>query len=127
MPSPTPEPTPTPTPTPNPTPSPSPSPTPQPALTGPQLDEWFTKYANERGIDRENLRKIAICESNLNPNARNGDYGGMYQFASQTWVSTRASMGKDTNADLRFNAEEAIATAAFRIATMGDAAWPNCR
>lgn len=123
-PSPTTTPKPTPTATPRPTANSKPSTSP---VTGAQLDEWFTKYANKESINRDQLRKIAICESNLNPNAVNGIYGGMYQFSSSTWVSTRKSMNADSDPNLRFNAEEAIRTGAFRIATMGDKAWPNCK
>jgi hypothetical protein len=35
-------------------------------------------------------------------------------------------MGLDANSDLRFNAEEAIKTAAFHISQGGQGAWPNC-
>lgn len=36
-------------------------------------------------------------------------------------------MNMDTNPALRFNAEEAIRTAAFRFSTDGPNAWPNCK
>ena len=139
--SPTPTVTPTPSETPTPSPSPTNSPTPKPTatstptytptptrspVTSSELDSWFTKYSNEYSVDRGKLWNIAVCESGLNPNARNGDYGGLYQFASGTWVSTRRAMSADTNADLRFSAEESIKTAAFRISTVGQFAWPNC-
>jgi|SRR3989344_3926388 len=125
--SPEPTPSPTSTPTPKPTPTPSPSPTPKPKPTTDQLEEWFTKYANEQSINKDLLKKIAWCESKYNPHATNGIYGGMYQFSSNTWKSTRHQMNKDDNPDLRFDAEAAIHAAAFRIATVGDKAWPNCR
>jgi hypothetical protein len=35
-------------------------------------------------------------------------------------------MGLDSNPDLRFNADESIKTAAFKIAHGGIGAWPNC-
>ncbi|MBI4062345.1 transglycosylase SLT domain-containing protein [Candidatus Gottesmanbacteria bacterium] len=126
-PTPTPIPTPTSTPTPRPTLAPTQTPTPTlPPVTSEQLDSWFTKYSNEYSIDRQKFWLIAVCESNLNPHARNGDYGGLYQFASRTWRSTRSAMNMDTNSDLRFNPEEAIKTAAFKISTVGLSAWPNC-
>jgi hypothetical protein len=68
-----------------------------------------------------------VCESGLNIRATNGIYGGLYQFSANTWISTRQAMNMNTDQNLRFNAEEAIRTAAFRIATLGDRAWPNCR
>jgi len=124
-PTPTPKPANTPTPTVSPTPSLTPTPTLPPASSG-QLDEWFTKYSNQYSIDRQKLWNVAVCESNLRPNARNGDYGGLYQFSSNTWKSTRRSMNMDPNPELRFNPEEAIKTAAFKISTAGFSPWPNC-
>lgn len=53
-------------------------------------------------------------------------YVGMYQFAAQTWQSTRTAMGLDPNPELRMNAEESIKTAAYKIANGGIQAWPNC-
>ncbi len=90
------------------------------------MDAWFTQYAGSQSVSIEMLRKIAVCESGYNQFARNGIYGGLFQFSSNTWKSTRTHMNADSNPDLRFNAEEAIKTAAFRFATAGYAAWPNC-
>jgi hypothetical protein len=112
-----------------PTPVPSPVPTPLPSpiiVTSQQLDDWFTTYSNQFSVDRQKLWNIAVCESGLNPNVRNGDYGGLYQFATHTWQTTRTAMNLDSNPDLRFNPEEAIKTAAFKIATGGLSSWPNC-
>jgi len=124
-PTPTPEPTNTPTPTVSPTPSLTPTP-PPPPVTSQQLDEWFTKYSNQYSIDRQKFWRVAVCESNLKPGATNGDYGGLYQFSSNTWKSTRRAMNMDPNPELRFNPEEAIKTAAFKISTAGFSLWPNC-
>lgn len=128
--SPTASPSPTPTPSPKATPTPSPLPTllPTPTPTAAaDLEALFTKYADEKSVNRELLKKIAVCESNLNPNALSPHgYGGLYQFAESSWRSTRTAMNLDPNPTLRFNAEEAIKTAAFKIATNGPGAWPNC-
>ena len=121
----TPTPTPTPTDTPTPTPSPSPTPTPFP-VTGEQLDNWFTQYANHYSVDRALLWHIAACETGLRTNAVNWIYGGMFQFSPNTWRANRELMGMDTNPDLRFNPEEAIRTAAFVLSTRGAGAWPHC-
>ncbi|HCM81790.1 TPA: hypothetical protein DIS60_00245 [Patescibacteria group bacterium] len=121
--------TPTLTPTPKPTNTPTPSllPTPSPIpVTSQQLDEWFTIYSNHFAIDRQKLWKVAVCESNLRFNARNGDYGGLFQFSTYTWKTTRRAMNMDPNPELRFHPEEAIRTAAFKISTAGLAPWPNC-
>lgn len=122
---PTPSPSPTSTPTPTPSPTPNPTPTPFP-VTGTDLDRWFEQYAGTYSIDRMKLFSIAACESNLRPNAINGPYGGLYQFSTSAWISTRTVMNLDTNPDLRFSPEEAIKTAAFKISVSGSGAWPNC-
>jgi hypothetical protein len=126
---PTQEPSPTQTPIPTQSPTPRPTATPTPTIipvTSQQLDAWFTEYSNHYSIERRKLWLMAVCESNLKPHAINGDYGGLYQFSTNTWISTRRQMNADPNPQLRFNAEEAIKTAAFKISTVGLSAWPNC-
>lgn len=125
LPTATPTQTPTATPTRKPTPTLTPTPTPIP-VTAAQLDNWFTTYSNHYSIDRQKLWNIAVCESGLKPTATNGIYGGLFQFSPATWKTTRAMMSMDTNPELRFNPEEAIRTAAFKISTVGLSAWPNC-
>jgi len=120
---------PTPSPTPKPTsiPKPSPTPTLKPTpVSSEQLDNWFTIYSNHYSVERDRLYSIAYCESKLNPNVRYGDYAGLFQFSQSTWRSTRKEMGLDGNPDLRFNPEEAIKTAAFKISTGGLYSWKNC-
>lgn len=127
--SPSPTPIPTSSPTPQPTPILKTTTTPKPTTTpvsSQQLDEWFGRYAAHYSISEELLRKIAVCESKYNPNANNGAYGGMYQFSSSSWISTRSTMNENTDPSLRYSAEEAIKTAAFRLSTSGPGAWPNC-
>lgn len=92
----------------------------------PDLKKMFFKYGRKYGVKGEILQKIAYCESTFNPRAVNGHYAGMYQFLSATWVSNRKAMGLDSNPDLRFNAEEAIKTTAYKIARDGTGAWPVC-
>ena len=77
-------------------------------------------------IDEQLLKYIAQCESKMNPQAVNGPYGGLFQFTSRTWITTRQAMPADSNSDLRFNPEEAIKTAAFKISRGGLGAWPSC-
>ncbi|EFK95855.1 protein containing Lytic transglycosylase-like, catalytic domain [sediment metagenome] len=89
-------------------------------------DDLFEKHANDNNLDKNFLKKIAKCESTYNPNARNGIYQGLYQFSASTWKSTRNSMGLDPNPDLRNNPDEAIKTAAWKIAHGGIRAWPVC-
>lgn len=123
--------TPTPSPTLIPSPRPTripPSPTQAPVPTaGPQtMDNWFTTYANKESVNPDLLKKIARCESNLHPGSVSGDYVGLYQFSTDTWKSTRLAMNANPDPGLRTNPEESIKTAAFRLATHGRAAWPQC-
>ena len=111
------------TPNPSPTTTPTPSPTSTPTTN---LNELFAKYSIMYPVNEETLRKIAICESKLNPNAQNGPYAGLYQFTLTAWSRVRNQMNADPNPDLRYNPEEVIKTAAFEISQHGTTAWPNC-
>lgn len=131
-PTPTNTPTPTPTSTPTPTLAPTATPTPQPApvVTAPapvDLEELFTRYSGQYSVDKALLQRIANCESGFNNSSTNGDYVGMFQFATSSWSVIRARMNADGNPDLRRNPEEAIKTAAFHIAEGGAGAWPSCK
>lgn len=118
----------TPTPTPTSIPSPTPTAVPVQAVTGQELDNFFTQYSGQYGVDRELLRRIAQCESSFNTNANYLGYGGMYQFSEDSWISTRSGMGQNTDPARRFNAEEAIKTAAYKLSQPnGASAWPSCK
>jgi len=84
------------------------------------------KYGQEYGVDPGLLKQIAACESGYRTEAANGPYGGMYQFLASTWASNRKAMGASPDPNLRFDAEEAIKTAAFKISRDGAGAWPVC-
>lgn len=99
----------------------------KPAVAAPaEIDSIIDRYSQEYGVDKGLLVKIAKCESGFNSNAVNGPYAGMYQFIEGTWVSNRRAMELDANPSLRYNAEESIRTAAFKIARDGGGAWPVC-
>lgn len=117
--------TPSPTPTPIP-PTPTLTPTPPPVIASAVLDELFTRYSNEYSIDKELMKRIAYCESRLNPAAATSPYAGLYQFSESLWIQTRTLMGQNSDPNLRFNAEEAIRTAAFMISQNHLYIWPNC-
>lgn len=123
-------PTPTPSPSPSPAVLPSPTATPQVqvVLAPEELESLFEQYAQEYGVESSTLKVIANCESKFNPSvqSKNGLYGGLFQYSAATWVSTRRAMGLDENPELRFSAEEAIKTSAFKIANGGIGAWHNC-
>lgn len=115
------------TPIPTNTPKPTRTPTPTPKiLTSSQIDELFTNFSNQYSVSRDLLVKIAVCESHLNPNAVNGIYGGMFQFSTSSWITMRRMMNVPNNPTLRFDPEEAIKTAAFKLSVGGIGAWPNC-
>lgn len=117
---------PTVTPTPTEIPTVTPTPTLPPIPPASDIDGYFAKYSNDYHVDIEVLRRIARCESGYNAHAQYLDYGGMFQFSTNSWIVTRQAMGLDTNPDLRFSAEESIRTAAFKISQNGTGAWPNC-
>lgn len=111
------------------TPKPAATPVPKAVSLEPSaLDSLFEKYGAEYGLSATMLKHIAKCESGLRPEAlsSNGLYGGLFQFVSPTWSSNRRAMGLDPDPALRFNAEEAIKTAAFKISRDGVGAWPVC-
>lgn len=108
-----------------PTETPTPIPTPI-TVTSEELENLFTKYANQYSADKELLKRIAKCESNFNTNAIFRDYAGLFQFAAASWISSRNLMGQDNNPDLRFSADESIKTAAFKLSRGELNAWPSC-
>jgi hypothetical protein len=126
-PTPTPTNTPTPTPTATPTPIPTATPTPPPVAAPVNLDDLFSRFAGQFSVDKEQLKRIASCEAGFNNDSTNGDYVGMFQFASSTWSVIRGRMNADPNPDLRRNPEEAIKTAAFHVSQGGAGAWPSCK
>jgi soluble lytic murein transglycosylase-like protein len=91
-----------------------------------QLETYFDAFSKEYGVSKEVLKTIAYCESGIRPQATNGPYGGMFQFTQGTWISNRKAMGLEPNPNLRFDAREAIKTAAFKISRDGVSAWPVC-
>jgi hypothetical protein len=123
----TPVPTVTPAPVITPAPTKIPSPTPYPIIiVSKDLDDLFSKYSSEYNVDKELLKRIANCESSLNPNAVTKNYAGLFQFAQPIWISTRNLMGLNSDAGLRLSAEESIRTAAYLINQGHLGLWPNC-
>lgn len=107
--------------------TPIPVPTSTPDVWSPSdIEHLFEQYAGQYGVDKNILERIANCESHFNPNSRNGDYLGMFQFSASTWQNYRMKMGLDANLDLRTNTEESIRTAAFVVQQRGVAPWPSC-
>jgi hypothetical protein len=124
----TPIPTPNPTSTPTITPIPTPKPTavPQPTFSSEEINKLIDRFASQYSVDPNVLRHIAVCESGFNPLAHKLSYAGLYQFGPITWENIRSKFGEDIDIDLRFNAEEAVQTAAYAISIGKKAIWPNC-
>lgn len=116
----------TPTPTPKPTPTKTPTPVPQPTISSQQIYELINRFAGQYGVSSDVMRHIALCESGFNPTASNVGYAGLYQFGTITWKNLRKEFGEEIDPDLRFNAEEAIQTAAYAISKGKIGLWPNC-
>jgi soluble lytic murein transglycosylase-like protein len=95
-------------------------------FTSQQINEFIDRFASQYGVSPDVLRYIAICESGFNPSAKNYVYAGLYQFNATTWKNLRLKIGEDTNADLRFNAEEAVQTASYAVSIGDHAIWPHC-
>lgn len=123
---PSPTPTPRPTSTPKPTQIPTPTAIPTPLIAPGGIDHYFDQYSLQFGVDGQLLRRIASCESKFNPSAVNGNYAGLYQFLPSIWQTYREQLGADINPDLRFNADEAIKTAAYAVSKGKLFLWPVC-
>ncbi|OGM20136.1 hypothetical protein A2955_01895 [Candidatus Woesebacteria bacterium RIFCSPLOWO2_01_FULL_37_19] len=94
--------------------------------TANEIESLIESYAKFYGVDSIVMKAIARCESGYRPEAVNGPYAGIYQFLASTWNSNRRAMGLDENPQLRFNAEESVKTAAFKMSRDGFGAWPVC-
>jgi len=91
-----------------------------------QINSLLDQYATLYGVDVNVLRHLAICESGMDPTAETEYYAGLYQFSEYTWRHYRELLGEDIKPELRFNAEEAVKTAAYAISVGGEHNWPNC-
>lgn len=94
--------------------------------TSEQINGFINSFGAEYKVDPNVIRHVALCESGFNPNAKNLTYGGLFQFSPTTWSSWRNKMQEDANTELRFNAEEAVQTAAFVLSLGKGSIWPNC-
>ncbi len=127
-PSPTPTEIPTPVPTKSPTPKPTktPTPIPQPTFSSQEINGLIDRFAAQYGVSSDVLRYIALCESGFDQMASNAGYAGLYQFGVTAWKNLRKEFGEDVNPDLRYNAEEAVQTAAYAVSENKGGIWPNC-
>ena len=131
-PSPTDTPTPSPTtttptssPTVAPTTTPKPIPTVAPASSQ-EVNAFIERFSVQYGVDPNVIRHLAICESGFRSNTIQGIYAGLFQFDPITWKNIRLEIGKDTNPDLRYSAEESVQTATYAYSKGKKGIWPNC-
>lgn len=106
-------------------PTPTLTTTPSPANSK-DVNEYIDRFSSQFGIDPNVLRYVAICESGFRSNVTNGPYVGLFQFDSGTWKNIRKEIGEDTNPTLRFEAKDAVQTAAYAISKGKTKLWPNC-
>jgi len=116
----------TPSPTASPTATPTPSVVPENPFASEEIQGFFEEYSNKYGVDIHYLRHVAVCESGFNPLATYHIYAGLFQFDPATWKSFREIMNEDPDPDLRFNAKEAVKTAAYLFSIGKSSLWPNC-
>lgn len=106
--------------------SPIPSIPPQQVVGPAELESFVEKYSAQYGARKDIMMIIMKCESGFNPSATNGPFAGLFQFMASTWTSNRNAMGLNPDPALRYNAEESIKTAAFKMGRDGYGAWPAC-
>ncbi|QQS39467.1 transglycosylase SLT domain-containing protein [Candidatus Woesebacteria bacterium] len=107
-------------------PIPSPTIVLQPSIKPEIIHGFIERFAGQYAVDPNVLRHIATCESGFRPEAINGNYAGLFQFSSNTWIKYRQLMGEDTDTTLRTNAEEAVQTGAYVLSIGRGDIWPNC-
>jgi len=84
------------------------------------VDHALTIAATTYGVPLERLRRVATCESTLNPEATNGPYVGLFQFGTPLWNSTPYG-------DMSRTDPYAASLAAAKTFSEGGAShWPVC-
>jgi soluble lytic murein transglycosylase-like protein len=86
----------------------------------PTVDHAIHLAAQAFGVDHAKMRRVARCESTLNPYARNGQYQGLFQTGPAFWRATPFTAFART--DPYANA----LAAAMVAAREGWGQWPEC-
>ena len=81
-------------------------------------------YCGQYGCNPVQLKRVIMCESTNNPNARNGIYSGLFQFSPATFRSYSTKMGL-VNANI-WDAEDQINVASWMFAN-GQARQWSCK
>ncbi len=111
---------------PSPTLIPTPTTIPALAYTLEQIYHLMDDFAGQYGLGANTLRHMAVCESGFNPLSKTKIYGGLFQFDTQTWQTYRRKPSLDPDPDLRFDAREAVHTAAYMLSLHLSHLWPAC-
>lgn len=93
-------------------------------LLGP-LD-YISQASQNYGVDYNWLRRTAVCESQLDPNAKskNGLYHGLYQFSWRTWNWMSAQAGWQCYSP--YDPEAAANVTAWAFKNGYRSHWPRC-
>jgi soluble lytic murein transglycosylase-like protein len=86
----------------------------------PSVDHALRLAAAAYGVPAAKLRRVAQCESTLNPKATNGRYVGLFQFGTPLWKAT--PYGRFSRAD----PYAAAAAAAWALKRGMARHWPLC-
>ena len=81
-------------------------------------------YCGQYGCNPVQLKRVMMCESTNNPNARNGIYSGLFQFSPATFRNYSTKMGL-VNANI-WDAEDQINVASWMFAN-GQARQWSCK
>lgn len=96
-----------------------PKPTTTPKPVG-NVEQIIRDAAEAHGISPDRLVRVARCESTLNPNAKNGQYGGLFQFSDKTWDWFASMRGVGGS---KWNASDAANMAAWAFANGYASHW----
>lgn len=99
----------------------TPAATAAPTVDAPSAQPSATASASTSVSAPASLQAIAQCESSGNAGARNGQYGGLYQFDRQTWQSVGG-----TGDPAQASPQEQTMRAEMLMSQRGSNPWPVC-
>lgn len=84
------------------------------------IESVIRSAAAEFGVSGDRMVRVARCESTLNPNAKNGQYGGLFQFSDKTfnWFASMSGLGGS-----KWNASDAARMASWAFANGYASHW----
>lgn len=84
------------------------------------VESVIRSAAAEFGVSGDRMVRVARCESTLNPNAKNGKFGGLFQFSDTTfnWFASMSGLGGS-----KWNASDASRMASWAFANGYASHW----